>query len=169
MQPGTEIRYHTEFLAVRIRFRGNGVGDRKEAIDAAPTRHPLVERPGDDHLVADIGMNLAAMGDDRIIDVVKEAREQILHTQFAHRFGERGRAGEIEKHQHALLRRPGSAIPPQGDVQQHAAAVQRLHQLQTHHPHQQNAHEPQDMINRGKSSTQPEGFDPVPIKQRLPE
>ena len=61
----------------------------------------LIERPRHDDLVADIGMDLATMRDDRGIDVEEEAGEQTLHAELAHRLGKRGRAREIEKHQHA--------------------------------------------------------------------
>src|SRR4030095_201344 len=123
MQASPEARHHAEFLAVRVRAFRDAVGNREEAFDAAPSRHPLIERPRHDHLIADIGMNLAAMRDDRGIDVVKEAGEQALHAELAHRLRKRGGARKIEKHQHTRFpdRTP---VAPERYAEQYATADQ---------------------------------------------
>ena len=146
-----------------VRFSRNGIRDREKAVDATAARHPLVERPGDDDLVTDIGMDFAAMRDDCIVDVVEEAGEKILHTQFAHRFGKRGGAGEIEKHQYALFPHR-LAISPKRNVEQHPAADQPG-QFEDHADKQ--GHEKPCRSDPGKCVDQPVGLDPAPVKQRL--
>ena len=163
MQAGAETRHHAELLPVGIRLLRNGVGDREKALDATSARHPLVERPGDDDLVADIGMNLAAMGDDRGIDVVEEAGEKILHAQFAHRLGERGGACEIEKHQHARFPHR-EAISTERDVEQHAAADQPCQFEGCTDEQRREEHQRKDP---GKCVNQPLRLDPLSIKRRL--
>ena len=83
----------------------------------------LVERPRHDDLIADIGVNLAAMRDDRAVDVEEEPGEKALHAQFAHRLGKRGRVCEIEKHQHPCFPHRRS-ISPERHIEKHAAADQ---------------------------------------------
>ena len=83
----------------------------------------LVERPRHDDLIADIGVNLATMRDDRAVDVEEEPGEQALHAQFSHRLGERGRACEVEEHQHARFPHRAS-VAPERHIEQHAAADQ---------------------------------------------
>jgi hypothetical protein len=39
-------------------------------------------RPGHDHLVAHIGVHLAAVGDNRLVDVEEEARQKVLHAHL---------------------------------------------------------------------------------------
>ena len=123
MQAGAEARHHAELLPVAIGFARNRVGNREEAVHAASAQHPVIERPRHDDLIADIGMNLATMRDDRAVDVEKEAGEQTLHAQLAHRLGERGGACEIEKHQHARFPHRAS-VSAERHIEQHAAADQ---------------------------------------------
>ena len=108
-------------------------------------------------------MHFAAMRDDRFVDVVEEAGEKILHAQFAHRFGERGRAGEIEKHQHALFPHR-LAIAAERNIEKHPAADQPRQFI--NHSDQQGP-EKRGRNDPRKSVDQPMGLDPVPIEQRL--
>ena len=163
MQAGAEARHHAELLQVTVGLLRNGVGDREEAVDAASARHPLIERPGDNDLVADIGVDFAAMGDDRGIDVEEKAGEQILHAQLAHRFRERGRAGEIEKHQHALFPHR-LAVAPEGHVEKHAAADQPYQFVGG--ADEQRSEEAQRNDPR-KFTNQPVTLEPLSIKHHL--
>ena len=123
MQAGAEIRHHAELLTVAIGFARDRVGNREEAVHAASSQHLVIERPRHDDLIADIGMNLATMRDDRAVDVEEEAGEQVLHAQLTHRLGERGRACKIEEHQHARFPHRAS-VAPERHIEQHAAADQ---------------------------------------------
>ena len=163
MQAGAEARHHAELLPVAIGLARNRVGNREEAVHAASARHPVIERPRHDDFIADIGVNLATMRDDRGIDVEKEAGEKILHAELAHRLRKRGGAGEIEKHQHALFPDRRS-ISAKRYIEKHPAANQ-TGQFKNHSDKQ--GPEKRGRNDPGKCVDQPVGLDPMPIKQRL--
>ena len=103
------------------------------------------------------------MGDDRRIDVEKEASEQILHAKLAHRLGKRGGAREIEKHQHALFPDRRS-ISAKRHIEKHPAANQ-TGQFKNRSDKQRPEKRGRD--DCGKFFNQPVRLDPMPIKQRL--
>src|SRR5258706_1790226 len=84
MRSGAKIRYQAELPAVRIRLLRNAVLDGKKAIEATSLRPLGAEPPGHDDLVPDIGVHFAAMGADRLVDVIEESRQKLMHAQLAH-------------------------------------------------------------------------------------
>src|SRR5260370_28541318 len=105
MRACAKIRYQAELPPVCFRLLGNAVLDGKKAIEATSLRPLGAEPPGDDDLVPDIGVHLAAMGKDCLVDVVEEPRQKLMHSQLAHRFRARGRADDIEEQQDSVLPR----------------------------------------------------------------
>ncbi len=161
MQAGAEIRHQAKLAPIGFRFRRETVSNRKETVDAADVGAPAVERPCHDDFVADIGMNFAAVSDDCRIDVVKETGEQVLHPQFSHRFGKRGRSGEIEKHQRPQLSH-GTPVAPERDIEQHPAADQPR---QFENRPDQDREDERDRHDPRKSRGQPARLDPMAVEQ----
>ena len=86
-------------------------------------RRVVGDRPGDDHLVADIGVHRSAMVTDRFVDIEKEASNQVVHLEFTHLFSEPGRAGDIKEHHDPLFTgRP--MVGSQHDTGQHRTTDQ---------------------------------------------
>ena len=75
MKRRPKLRHRAESLQIRLRIFGNPVGDGKEAVDTASRRNPGRQRPRYDHLISHIGVNLAAMRDDRPVNVEEKAGE----------------------------------------------------------------------------------------------
>jgi hypothetical protein len=80
MQSCAEERDRAELLPIPVRLLRDLVSGGKEAIQAASPRHLRIKRPRHDHLVPNIRMNLAAMRDDRFVDVEEEAGEKVVHA-----------------------------------------------------------------------------------------
>src|ERR1700692_4326120 len=95
--------------------------DGKKAIEITSLRPLGPEPPRHDDLVSDIGVHLAAVSKDRLVDVEKEPRQKLMHAQLTHRFRRRRRPGYGQKQQPALLsRRP--SIPSENEFEKDAAA-----------------------------------------------
>ena len=58
---------------IGVRLFGNSVRNSKEAVDTMPRRNPGREGPSHNHLISNIGVNLAAMRDNRPVNVEEEA------------------------------------------------------------------------------------------------
>jgi len=160
MHACAEVRYQAEFPPVCFRLLRNAVLDGKKAIEATSLRPLGAEPPGDDDLVPDIGVHLAAMGKDCLVDVVEEPRQKLMHAQLAHRFRERGRADEIEEQQHALLpRRP--SIPSNNYIEEHAAADQACQFEERADHNGPGKGNPDDARQAGG---EPRGLDPMAIE-----
>jgi hypothetical protein len=77
-----ELRNRTELLAIGARVFGNPICNSKKAVDATPRRNPGRERPGHDHFIPDIRVNLAAVPNNRPVNVEKEACQKFLHPDL---------------------------------------------------------------------------------------
>jgi len=104
MQRGAELRHDGERALINGGKAGHRAVDRSETLQAPRiARAVRIDRPGHDHLVADIGMHRPTMRRDRRLDVKEEACDQVVHLELAHGFGEQRRIGEIEEHNDQLL------------------------------------------------------------------
>src|SRR3984893_7887182 len=121
VKSGAKIRHQAELAPIEIRSLRNPVLDRKEAIEVTLLPLLLCNRPRHDDLVPDIGVDLAVMSDDRLVDVEEELGEELMHAQLSHLFRQRRRSGEIEEQQHALLSY-GPSIPSENEVDKDPAA-----------------------------------------------
>jgi hypothetical protein len=89
MKRYAKLRNRAELSVMGLRLFCNSVRNSKEAVDTMPRRDPGRERPSHNHLISNIGVNLAAMRDNRPDNVEEEAREKFLHPDLAQRFGQR--------------------------------------------------------------------------------
>src|SRR5262249_24738070 len=97
---------------------GEETGDTPCGMAAAP------RLPGDDDLVADIAIDLAARREQRLGDVVKDAIEEAVESEIAEPFGKPCRVAQIEQKDDAILAlRPMVATSQQRE--KGAAAEQR--------------------------------------------
>ncbi len=99
-------RLGAESAVVVAAPQGERVGDGEQAGDAGAVAGAARERPGDDDLVPDIAVDLAAGLDHGIGDVEEDAVEEAMEVCVAEPFGDRGRIVEIEETARSLrLRR----------------------------------------------------------------
>jgi len=80
MNAGAEAGRDAEFPLVSRRQFRHPVLDRKKALQriSVPLR-AAAERPGDDHRVADIGVHLAAIFGNWLVDIEKELGNEVVH------------------------------------------------------------------------------------------
>src|SRR5258708_34224119 len=100
------------------------------------------------------------MGEDRLVDVVEEPRQKLMHAQLTHRFRQRRRADEIEEQQHALLpRRP--SISSYDYIEEHAAADEACQFEERAGPNGRGKGEADEP---GKVACKPRALDPMVIE-----
>src|ERR1700739_1368921 len=63
----------------------------------------LAQGPSNDTLVADIGVDFPVLIGNRFVDVEKEPSDQIVHAHLAQLLRERGRVGDVQKHDDTLF------------------------------------------------------------------
>jgi len=97
VQSPAKTWHYAEFVKIQIGAFSNSVLDGQEAIDRAQRRWLGSHLPCHNDFIPDIGVYLAPIGADNLVYVEKEASEKGLHSQVAHRLGERSRADKIEK------------------------------------------------------------------------
>src|SRR3954453_9360372 len=89
----------------------------------APCDRATVLRPGDDHLVADIVEDLAAIILDRNGEQAKDAIEQAMDSDTPKPLRQRGRSHDVDE-QHEALFLDRHMIAPADEVQESASADQ---------------------------------------------
>jgi len=113
MHTGAKLRHDAELALIALREADHLALNREKAGKTARIAHSIRgNRPGDDHFVADIGVHCAAVVIERLVDIEKEARKQLLNPQFTHLLSECGRASNVEKH-HDQLFEGGAMVGPQ--------------------------------------------------------
>lgn len=122
MNAGAEPRHDAEFLGVGWGEFAHPLFDGEEAAQRSGVAFGiLAQRPGNDDLVADIGVDLPVVVGNRLVDVEEEPGDQIMHPELAELLRERGRVGDVEKHDDPLF----ASRPMVGSEQkatEHAAA-----------------------------------------------
>jgi hypothetical protein len=69
MQRGAKPRNRAELASISIRALLNPIFDGKKAVETPPLGNPGRKRPGHDHLVAHVGVHLAAVRGNRLVDL----------------------------------------------------------------------------------------------------
>jgi hypothetical protein len=103
MKRCAEFRDEAEARDPAAALRAERSADGEDAGDASCLFDAAHERPGDDHLIADVIVDLTAMPADRFGDGRENVPQQFLCGEIAPRFRVGGRADEIEEEEDALL------------------------------------------------------------------
>ena len=80
----------------------------------AGVAHALGERPRRDQAVADVAVHLGAVLEDRLVDVEEQRRDERVRALVATALGERGRALDVDQHEHPLLAHRPVVAPEHG-------------------------------------------------------
>src|ERR1700722_1371895 len=96
MQRGAKPRNRAELTSISIRASLNPILDGKKTVETPPLGNLRRKRPGHDHLVTHIGVHLAAVGDNRLLNVEEEARQKVLHAHLTPRLGQGRRGWGVE-------------------------------------------------------------------------
>ena len=101
---GTEARRDIEFAAVINREASHLAFDGKKALQTSRVGfRTACDRPGDDHLVADISVHRAVVVANGLVDIEEEPGNDVVYKKFPHVLGEPRRAGKIEEHDYQLF------------------------------------------------------------------
>ncbi len=121
MQAAANPRDDAEFAFQLARCARQLIAHRHEAAQRTEIDRAAAFRPGNDHLVADIIEDLAAIVHDRKREKTKRVVEKTVDADAAEPFGQPGRSRDIdEKHEAIFLDR--RVIAPDDEVQERAPA-----------------------------------------------
>ena len=85
MHSGTEARRDIEFAAVINREASHLAFDGKKALQTSRVGfRTACDRPGDDHLVADISVHRAVVVANGLVDIEEEPGNDVVYKKFPH-------------------------------------------------------------------------------------